>query len=85
MVRELVGMGARGIILEDQRWPKRCGHMRGKAVIDAEEHVAKIEAAGDLSVNLRRGEASELPLVDGEVNAAFAYRAFSFSSLLLLI
>jgi methylisocitrate lyase len=45
MVRELVAMGARGIILEDQRWPKRCGHMRGKAVIDAEEHVAKIEAA----------------------------------------
>jgi len=45
MVRELVAMGARGIILEDQRWPKRCGHMRGKAVIDAEEHAAKIEAA----------------------------------------
>ncbi len=45
MVRELVAMGARGVILEDQRWPKRCGHMRGKAVIDAEEHVAKIEAA----------------------------------------
>ncbi len=45
MVRELVAMGARGIILEDQRWPKRCGHMRGKAVIDAEEHAAKIRAA----------------------------------------
>ncbi len=45
MVRELVAMGARGIILEDQRWPKRCGHMRGKTVIDAEEHAAKIHAA----------------------------------------
>ncbi len=45
MVRELVRMGARGIILEDQRWPKRCGHMRGKAVIEAEEHVAKLQAA----------------------------------------
>jgi len=45
MVRELVAMGARGIILEDQRWPKRCGHMRGKAVIDAEEHAVKIAAA----------------------------------------
>ena len=30
MVRELVAMGARGILLEDQRWPKRCGHMRGQ-------------------------------------------------------
>lgn len=51
MVRELVRMGARGVILEDQRWPKRCGHMRGKEVIDGEEHVQKIraakEAAGD--------------------------------------
>jgi 2-methylisocitrate lyase-like PEP mutase family enzyme len=45
MVRELVAMGARGVILEDQRWPKRCGHMRGKEVIEAEEHAAKIRAA----------------------------------------
>ncbi len=36
MVGELVEMGARGILLEDQRWPKRCGHMRGKEVIPAE-------------------------------------------------
>jgi 2-methylisocitrate lyase-like PEP mutase family enzyme len=45
MVRELVAMGARGVLLEDQRWPKRCGHMRGKEVIPAEEHAAKIRAA----------------------------------------
>lgn len=45
MVRELVRMGARGMLLEDQRWPKRCGHMRGKDVIDAEEHAQKIRAA----------------------------------------
>ena len=47
MVSELVRMGAVGVILEDQRWPKRCGHMRDKAVIDAEEHAAKIRAAVD--------------------------------------
>ena len=47
MVRELVRMGAFGILLEDQTWPKRCGHMRGKDVIDAEEHAAKIRAAAD--------------------------------------
>ncbi len=52
MVNELVEMGARGILLEDQRWPKRCGHMRGKEVIAAEEHAAKIRAAVDA-----RGEA----------------------------
>jgi 2-methylisocitrate lyase-like PEP mutase family enzyme len=47
LVRELVAMGARGVILEDQRWPKRCGHMRDKEVIDADEHAAKIRAARD--------------------------------------
>jgi len=47
MVRELIAMEARGILLEDQRWPKRCGHMRGKEVIAAEEHAAKIRAAVD--------------------------------------
>jgi methylisocitrate lyase len=52
LVRELVAMGVRGVILEDQRWPKRCGHMREKEVIPAEEHAAKIRAARDA-----RGEA----------------------------
>ncbi len=45
LVRELVAMGATGMLLEDQVWPKRCGHMRGKEVIPAEEHVQKIRAA----------------------------------------
>ena len=52
MVEELVAMGARGVILEDQTWPKRCGHMRGKSVVPMEEHVQKIRAAVDA-----RGEA----------------------------
>jgi len=45
MVRECIDMGARGILLEDQAWPKRCGHMRGKSVVSMEEHVQKIRAA----------------------------------------
>jgi methylisocitrate lyase len=45
VVRELVAIGAAGMLLEDQVWPKRCGHMRGKEVIPAEEHVQKIRAA----------------------------------------
>lgn len=47
LIRELVAMGAFGVLLEDQRWPKRCGHMRDKSVIDAEEHASKIRAAVD--------------------------------------
>ena len=46
-VNELISAGAAGMFLEDQVWPKRCGHMRGKRVIPAEEHVKKIEAAVD--------------------------------------
>lgn len=37
--------GAAGINLEDQVFPKRCGHMNGKQVIPREEMVAKIKAA----------------------------------------
>lgn len=37
--------GVVGINLEDQAWPKRCGHMHGKEVIDAREMCKKIEAA----------------------------------------
>lgn len=44
-VREYEKAGASGIILEDQQWPKRCGHMEGKQIISMEEHVKKIEAA----------------------------------------
>ncbi|HEY5703792.1 MAG TPA: isocitrate lyase/PEP mutase family protein [Gammaproteobacteria bacterium] len=44
-VREFEGAGAAGIILEDQIFPKRCGHFGGKHVIPADEMVAKFKAA----------------------------------------
>src|SRR5690242_14273198 len=47
LVRELVEIGAKGVFLEDQVWPKRCGHMRGKAIVPIEEHTEKIAAAKD--------------------------------------
>ena len=46
---EKAGMAA--IMIEDQVWPKRCGHMAGKAVIPAEEMVQKIKAAVDARVD----------------------------------
>jgi len=46
-VRELIDAGAAGCFLEDQQWPKRCGHMRGKRVIPRDEYVEKIRAAVD--------------------------------------
>ena len=47
LVRELESAGASGIFLEDQRWPKRCGHMQGKEVITQEEYTEKLGAALD--------------------------------------
>ena len=44
-VEECVNLGVGGIILEDQLWPKKCGHMEGKSVIPMEEHVQKVRAA----------------------------------------
>ena len=46
-VRELVAAGAAGCFLEDQAWPKRCGHMRGKRVVPRGEYLARIRAAVD--------------------------------------
>ena len=44
-VHDLMAAGAAGCFLEDQVWPKKCGHMRGKEVIDRDEYVQKIRAA----------------------------------------
>lgn len=46
-IKDLIAAGAAGCFLEDQAWPKKCGHMRGKQVIPAEEHAAKIASARD--------------------------------------
>ena len=46
-VKELIRAGAAGMFLEDQVWPKRCGHMKGKQVIPLEEHLKKLKAAID--------------------------------------
>jgi 2-methylisocitrate lyase-like PEP mutase family enzyme len=46
-VRVLERAGANAIQLEDQDFPKRCGHLDGKAIIPAQEMVGKIKAAVD--------------------------------------
>jgi 2-methylisocitrate lyase-like PEP mutase family enzyme len=38
-------MGVSAILIEDQQWPKRCGHLAGKKVVPAELAVAKVKAA----------------------------------------
>ena len=44
-VKDLETAGVQGMILEDQVWPKRCGHMVGKKVLPMEEFEPKLLAA----------------------------------------
>jgi 2,3-dimethylmalate lyase len=48
ITERLVEMGIAGVNIEDQVFPKRCGHMEGKQVIPAEEMVGKIRAMVDV-------------------------------------
>lgn len=79
-VRDLVRAGAAGIFLEDQVWPKRCGHMRGKRVIPVDEQVGKlraaVEARGDSGlVVVARTDARQAVGLDDAIARAEAYRA----------
>jgi 2-methylisocitrate lyase-like PEP mutase family enzyme len=50
-VRVFERAGAAAIQMEDQTFPKRCGHLRGKDVVPAEEMIGKIKAAVDARRN----------------------------------
>ncbi len=45
LVKDLENLGASGIFLEDQIWPKRCGHMAGKEVISKDDYMPKLRSA----------------------------------------
>lgn len=45
MVHDIEALGGGGIFLEDQVWPKRCGHMTGKNVISKHDYIQKLRAA----------------------------------------
>ncbi len=51
LVTDLQKIGASGIFLEDQVWPKRCGHMTGKDVISDDEYIPKLRSAIDAKKN----------------------------------
>jgi carboxyvinyl-carboxyphosphonate phosphorylmutase len=79
IVNELQAAGARGIFLEDQRWPKRCGHMAGKEVIEKEEYAEKLQAAVDAKkgkdfVIVARTDARATRGLDDAIERARYYR-----------
>jgi 2-methylisocitrate lyase-like PEP mutase family enzyme len=44
-VEQFEAAGGAGIFLEDQVWPKKCGHLRGKKVVPRDEWLTKLRAA----------------------------------------
>lgn len=75
---ELEAAGAAAIQLEDQRLPKRCGHLSGKSLVEPEEMCAKIRAAAaarqdaDLVI-LARTDARGVTSFDDAVERAKRY------------
>lgn len=79
-VRELEQAGAAGLLLEDQVFPKRCGHFQGKAVISAEEMLIKLRAAVAARVDpdfviVARTDALAVHGVDDAIDRARQYAA----------
>ena len=77
-VREYEQAGVSGIQLEDQDFPKRCGHLAGKSVIRTEEFVEKIHAAVEARRNpetmiIARTDARRVLGLDEAVARANAY------------
>ena len=77
-VREFERAGAAGMLLEDQIFPKRCGHFSGKQVIPVEEMQIKLSAALDARrdpdfVIIARTDARAVEGLDAAIDRANAY------------
>src|SRR6202140_5342696 len=78
-VKLLERAGANAIQIEDQVFPKRCGHFDGKEVIAASEMVGKIKAAGDARqdasmMSIARTDSRAVEGFDAAIARAAAYR-----------
>ena len=76
-VRAFERAGMAAVHLEDQVFPKRCGHMEGKAVIPMEEHVEKIRAAveaRDEMLIIARTDVRAISDMDEVIRRLEAYR-----------
>jgi carboxyvinyl-carboxyphosphonate phosphorylmutase len=77
-VRVFENAGVAGLFIEDQVYPKRCGHMEGKQIISTEEMVAKIKAAVDARVDqdlviMARTDAVAISGIDAAIERANRY------------
>lgn len=87
-VRSLERAGASMIQLEDQGFPKRCGHLNGKSVVSATEMVGKIQAAVDArhdpsTLILARTDALAIEGIDRAFERAEQYLAAGADALFI--
>ena len=78
-VRQFERVGASAIQLEDQSFPKRCGHLAGKTLVSKNEMVGKIKASLDTRKNentliVARTDARAVEGLDAALDRAAAYR-----------
>ncbi len=79
MIKRVEKTGAAGIFIEDQVFPKRCGHMAGKDVISTKEMLAKLKAALDARVDpdfiiMARTDALAVHGIEDAIERACHYR-----------
>jgi 2-methylisocitrate lyase-like PEP mutase family enzyme len=79
-VRHFEQAGIAGINIEDQTFPKRCGHMEGKALVPVDDMVRKIEAAvharsDDDFIIVARTDSIAVEGMDAAISRARAYAA----------
>ncbi len=77
-VKVLEAAGVSGIHLEDQEFPKRCGHLEGKRLVPSEEFCEKIAAAAKAKSSrdfllIARTDARGVEGYDAAVGRAYAY------------
>jgi 2-methylisocitrate lyase-like PEP mutase family enzyme len=78
-VREFERVGANAIQIEDQDFPKRCGHLDGKTLISSAEMCGKLRAALDArrshdTIIIARTDAIAVEGFDQAIERAIAYR-----------
>ena len=78
-IRDYERAGVAGVHLEDQQWPKRCGHLSGKRVIPTDEMIAKLKSACDARrdsdfVIIARTDAIAVEGIDAAFERAARYR-----------
>ena len=76
-VSDLESIGVAAIQIEDQLFPKRCGHLEGKEIIDSNEFAKKIYAAKSVSKDMlviARTDAKAVEGIDSAIERAKLYK-----------